>query len=1193
MRAIWCLTFLAYTACVTLLSLALEDETVIGIDLGTTYSCVAIYQGSRVDIIANDQGSRVTPSWVGFIDNERLIGDPAKHVFHTIPSQIIFDAKRLIGRDFEDPQLQEDIRHWPFKVINHHGRPAVEVLVRGWPKIFTPQEISAMVLGKMKETAEVYLGRPVAQAVITVPAYFNDEQRQATKDAGQIAGLNVLRIINEPTAAAIAYGLDKQRERESKIIVYDLGGGTFDVSLLRVYNGVFEVLATAGDTRLGGEDFDNRLIDHFAAQYRKETGRNILKNGRTLAKLKTEVEKAKRTLSSQLTTRLEIESFDDGRDFSAILTRAKFEELNLDLFKRTLVPIFKILRDTGHMPRDVDDVVLVGGSTRIPMVRRLLKDLFGGLEPRMGINPDEAVAYGAAVQGSLFAKLTPFDILLTDVCPFTLGIQTIGGVFNELIPQYTPIPAQKSEIFSTATDNQNTVLIQVLQRDSVAAKNILLGTFKLTGIPLSARGIPQIKVTFEIDVNGILTVTAHDEDSGNQESARITSERNQLTKSDIDRMSKEAHEFALSDQEARERSSALNKLQETLAAKRAQLLSDEQNVDLTTRLLLDHYSHWADTLGGMANVSELNSRIEAVAQLHSAHESVRPKSDASPLSLDLVSTLDATSSLSPDVTHVESTNSVSATLSATLVRGVGILASVLVLAYTQFDMSSPYNVLWKLSGHQDRLLTYLSFSPSGRRLVVGSEDQNLLLVNAESGDVLVNLTFEEQTSVYCGLWYSDDNIVVGCCNGCMYSVCFRPTNEGYSATMTPFLHRMTDPVRSLAFDPARHLFGVAHGNTVTLYTQYNPGRYYLPSNWEILDVIQAPSSDIGGLVHGMFFYPTKKGTPDLFVAYAELGWTIWSDVATMTRVSPDTSHNVCRVGRASLADDQKSVVVSTLDHSIAIYALGSNGPNLSSLKEYPYQDVEDLSLVVPVASTSDGITLGGTTHGNVPMIRGSAHGEMSLIRHEEADHLIRVIATHGKKVVVGSSSRSGSVLKCYTSSSCITIHNKDNEETLSVVPVTATEALFGWHELDGQWRRAPQRSQMLQWLKPGRRACVWIILLVVFLVVFLVLALSADPPDGSSFKDAEKQSYATDIIKPDRERHEYWVEFGVRHFRKFMTFQLKMWVLWMLDATGVFLTNAGQLVKKSGRHIALGTAKWMCLQVRVYRESGVCPKLGY
>ncbi|KAG8789100.1 ATPase with role in protein import into the ER [Ceratobasidium sp. 428] len=621
MRTLWHLMLFVTIISLALLSLALEDEVVIGIDLGTTYSCVAIYQGGRVDVIANDQGNRITPSWVGFSENDRLIGESAKQAFHLIPAQTIFDAKRLIGRRFEDPQLHEDIKYWPFKVIEHHGRPAVEVLLRGSPKVFTPQEISAMVLGKMKETAEAYLGRPVTQAVITVPAYFDDEQRQATKEAGQIAGLNVLRMINEPTAAAIAYGLNKNRDKESKIIVYDLGGGTFDVSLLRVYNGVFEVLATAGDTRLGGEDFDNRLIDYFAAKYRKESGRNILKNGRAIAKLKKEVEKAKRTLSSQVTTRLEIESFDDGNDFSATLTRAKFEELNLDLFTRTLASISNILRDTGHTPQDIDDVVLVGGSTRIPIIRKLLKDFFRGLEPRMGINPDEAVAYGAAVQASLFTRLTPFDnMALIELCPFSFGIQTIGGVFNEIIPRYTSIPVRRSDTFSTATDNQNTVLVQVMQGKVAGKDSAVLETFKLSGISPSARGVPQIEVTFDIDANGILTVTACDQDGGNQKSVTITSDRNQLTESDIHQMIQEAQLFTRYDREARQRLDALNKLHETLSTMRAELLSSRQKVDLTTRLLLEHYSDWAEASGESASLPELNRRIEEISQLGPVYE---------------------------------------------------------------------------------------------------------------------------------------------------------------------------------------------------------------------------------------------------------------------------------------------------------------------------------------------------------------------------------------------------------------------------------------------------------------------------------------------------------------------------------------------------------------------------------------------
>ncbi|KAG9096567.1 ATPase with role in protein import into the ER [Ceratobasidium sp. 370] len=594
---------------------SLDYGPVIGIDLGTTYSCVAVYQSGRVDIIANDQGNRITPSWVGFGENEQLIGDTAKHAFHTMPSQTIFDVKKLIGRQYEDVMLQ-DIQYWPFKIVNTNGRPAVEVTYQGAARIFTPQEISAMIISKMKETAEAYLGRQVAYAVITVPAYFNDEQRQATKDASQIAGLNVLRIINEPTAAAIAYGLDKKANGDSKMIVYDLGGGTFDVSLLRVSDGVFEVLATAGDTHLRGEDFDNRMIDYFVTRYQKETGTTVLDNRRAMSKLKREVEKAKRTLSSQLTTRLEIESFEGGNDFSALLTRAKFEELNLDLFKRTLDPISKVLQDKQLSLKDIDDVVLVGGSTRIPIIRRLLKDFFGGLEPRMGVNPDEAVAYGAAIQASILAGISPFksDVLLVDVYPFTLGIQTSGGVSSQLVPRNTAIPMRKSDIFSTAADNQRTVLVKVLQGDSTVAKdNLVLGTFKLSGIPPSARGVPQIQVTFSIDANAILTVTACDKDSGNSESITITSERNQLTQHELTWMTYEAQRLSEEDTQARRCSGSLNELQEIITSKRGHDAFDNAEM----QALLDEHSLWAEYVGESASLTEITQRIKDVGEISS------------------------------------------------------------------------------------------------------------------------------------------------------------------------------------------------------------------------------------------------------------------------------------------------------------------------------------------------------------------------------------------------------------------------------------------------------------------------------------------------------------------------------------------------------------------------------------------------
>ncbi|KAG9098840.1 hypothetical protein FS749_002823 [Ceratobasidium sp. UAMH 11750] len=485
-----------------------------------------------------------------------------------------------------------------------------------------------------------------------------------------------------------------------------------------------------------------------------------------------------------------------------------------------------------------------------------------------------------------------------------------------------------------------------------------------------------------------------------------------------------------------------------------------------------------------------------------------------------------------------------------------------MLTRTQrIDMCFSYNVSWRLSGHQDRLLTYLAFSPSGGHLAVASEDRNLLLVDTERGTALLKLGFENQTSVLCGLWYSDDNLIVGCCNGYMYDICFNPTDEERSVTMSPILDRMTD--------------------------QRNPGRHYLPTAWTFLEVVKAPSSDIGGLVHAMFFYPTDTGTNNLFIGYAELGWNIWSDSGSVTRVSPETSHNVCRVGRASLAGDQKSIVVSTLDHSIAIYALSNDGPNLSSLKEFPFKEVEDLSLVVPVASTLDGLTLGGTTYGEVPFIEGSK-GEMSLIRHEETDHLIRVLATHDKKIVVGSSSKSGSVLKCYTSSAIV--HSAVDDDTPKpLVFATATEALLGWDELDSRWR-VVSRPNRLRWqLKLSRRACAWILLSSIA----LVLILSADPPGGPSFEDATKESYDTDMVKPTLKRHEYWVLFGLRHFAKYMAFQFKMWLGWMIGATTAFLGSSVRLVPKAVDLFILGAGKWMCEQVRVYRERGVCPKLEY
>jgi len=526
---------------------------------------VAHFANDRVEIIANDQGNRTTPSFVAFTDSERLIGDAAKNQAAMNPANTVFDAKRLIGRKFEDAEVKSDMKHFPFKIIDKGGKPNIEVEFKGETKVFTPEEISSMILTKMKETAEGYLGGTVTNAVITVPAYFNDSQRQATKDAGLIAGLNVLRIINEPTAAAIAYGLDKKENGERNVLIFDLGGGTFDVSLLTIEDGIFEVKATAGDTHLGGEDFDHRLVNHFVAEFKRKHKKDLGSNQRALRRLRTACERAKRTLSSSAQTSIEIDSLYEGIDFYTSITRARFEELCQDLFRSTIEPVEKVLRDSKIDKAQVHEIVLVGGSTRIPKVQKLVSDFFNGKEPNRSINPDEAVAYGAAVQAAILSGDTSSktqDLLLLDVAPLSFGIETAGGVMTKLIPRNSTIPTKKSETFSTYADNQPGVLIQVYEGERARTKdNNILGKFELSGIPPAPRGVPQIEVTFDVDANGILNVSAVEKGTGKSNKITITNDKGRLSKEDIERMVSEAEKYKEEDEQEASRIAGKNGLE--------------------------------------------------------------------------------------------------------------------------------------------------------------------------------------------------------------------------------------------------------------------------------------------------------------------------------------------------------------------------------------------------------------------------------------------------------------------------------------------------------------------------------------------------------------------------------------------------------------------------------------------------------